>query len=96
MAGALGIDAAEFKCLYVWRKYGKLSLRERSNYDCCFLRRGRCLIYSARPSQCRTFPFWPDILSSEAAWERFAASCPGMNDGFFHDRREIEAYLGKY
>jgi hypothetical protein len=29
----------------------------------------QCRIYQARPIQCSTYPFWPNILESEAAWD---------------------------
>jgi len=91
MADALDIGVPLFRSLYVWRKYGVPSLRERANYDCVFLEREpcRCGIYGARPSQCRTFPFWREILRNERSWARFASKCPGMNQGSFHGRAEI-------
>jgi Fe-S-cluster containining protein len=98
MAEALGIGADEFRSLYVWGRYGKPSLRERPNYDCVFLEPSarRCSIYSARPGQCREFPFWPEVLSSRESWERFALTCKGMNQGAFHDNAEIVSRLHKY
>ena len=46
-------------------KYGyKFSIKERkiseNNYACIFfdLDKKQCSIYEARPTQCRTFPFW--------------------------------------
>ena len=95
MAGALAISPEEFDFLYVWRKYGKPSLRERANYDCIFLDRNpdRCSIYAVRPAQCATFPFWPEILKSKLSWDRYSLSCPGMNQGDFHDATEIMKYL---
>ncbi|MEM8874378.1 MAG: YkgJ family cysteine cluster protein [Planctomycetota bacterium] len=87
------------------RKYcrtinGKLSLKERKvgfgKYDCIFLtgepggKRG-CGIYEARPLQCRTWPFWPENIDSEKAWDRLShKTCPGMNSGKRYTRRQIE------
>jgi Fe-S-cluster containining protein len=98
MAHALGVDISEFRALYIWTKYGEPSLRELPNYDCVFLERQqgglcRCGIYNARPAQCRTFPFWGEVLGSRFAWNRFASSCPGMNKGVLHDGDEIAARL---
>lgn len=28
----------------------------------------KCTIYTARPVQCRSYPYWPSIVDSEAAW----------------------------
>lgn len=38
-----------------------------------------CAVYPVRPLQCRTWPFWPENLSSERAWNQSAKRCPGMN-----------------
>jgi len=49
---------------------------------CVFLdAEGRCRIYSVRPVQCRTYPFWPELVNSEAAWQWEARRCEGINRG---------------
>jgi Fe-S-cluster containining protein len=70
----------------------RLSLKEKANFDCVFWD-GACTVYSARPLQCRTFPFWRSILGSEEAWNIAASGCPGMGRGTLHDRDEIESCL---
>lgn len=40
-----------------------------------------CGIYEVRPLQCRTWPFWPENLESQADWEIETRKCPGMNTG---------------
>lgn len=55
-----------------------LSLREKSGYDCIFLEGGRCSVYAARPVQCRTYPFWEEILETESSWKSEATYCPGI------------------
>jgi Fe-S-cluster containining protein len=100
MAYALELSEAEFDLHYTWRKYGVLSLREKPNYDCVFLKTehdgGKCAIYEARPSQCSTFPFWSDVMESRRSWDDFALSCPGMNYGSFHGYDEISEILNSY
>jgi Fe-S-cluster containining protein len=100
MAYSLGIREAEFDILYTWEKYGVLSLREKPNYDCVFLKTenggAECGVYKARPAQCRTFPFWPSVMESRRSWDDFALSCPGMDNGFFHGRDEISEILDSY
>jgi Fe-S-cluster containining protein len=68
----------------------RLSLKEKANYDCIFWSNG-CSFYEARPLQCRTYPFWPSMLSSRKIWD--AMSCPGMGRGTLHSREEIDALL---
>lgn len=70
----------------------QLSLREKPGYDCVFWD-GGCVVYEARPLQCRTFPFWPSVLASEEAWEETAAECPGMGRGPLHGAGHIEGCL---
>jgi len=49
---------------------------------CIFLDAGgRCRNYAVRPSQCRTYPFWPELVNSEAAWRREARRCEGIDSG---------------
>ena len=34
-----------------------------------------------KPTQCRLFPFWPELLESKREWYKTAAWCPGMGKG---------------
>ncbi len=69
-------------CRYVDTGEGRaVSLREKPGYDCIFLENGRCAVYEARPLQCRTYPFWEEIVNSEKAWNDEALSCPGIGKG---------------
>lgn len=52
-----------------------------------------CTIYEARPTQCRTFPFWPEVVNRKRSWDRAARDCEGMNQGPRVERLEIEAAL---
>lgn len=81
MAQALNISVSEFIKQYTRQVNGELSLKEHPRtYDCIFLREGnKCLLYKARPKQCRTFPFWPENLSSKQAWEETTKRCEGID-----------------
>ena len=72
----------------------KFSLTEKPGGDCIFLQReggkSKCSIYSVRPLQCRTWPFWTSNLRSAAAWEDAATRCPGMNHGPHYGFVKIE------
>jgi Fe-S-cluster containining protein len=72
------------------RKVGnRWSLKERkSNHgkDCVFLdrderHRALCRIYPVRPTQCKTWPFWPENLDDRESWRKASKTCPGMNSG---------------
>jgi Fe-S-cluster containining protein len=47
-----------------------IQLRNRKEGPCVFLdlETNQCQIYSVRPVQCSTYPFWPTILQSRQAW----------------------------
>jgi Fe-S-cluster containining protein len=70
-----------------------VSLREKPGYDCIFLENGRCSVYGARPLQCRTYPFWEEIVDSEKAWYEEAISCPGIGKGRNVPPEEIAAAI---
>ena len=70
----------------------RLSLKEKSDFDCIFWDSG-CKVYNSRPLQCSAFPFWPSVLDYKKSWERVKMDCPGMDQGKRHDRVEIEALL---
>ena len=50
----------------------------------------RCSVYEARPTQCRTWPFWKENLD-ELRWKGdLRAVCPGLDKGRRYTRLEIE------
>lgn len=53
----------------------------------------RCRIYPVRPRQCRTYPFWPEIVHSERTWRREARRCEGIGFGTVIPLQRIEAAL---
>lgn len=91
MAAKVSLPVVEFERRYTRAIGGRRSLNERETphgFDCIFLDRsvaGRatCQLYEARPTQCRTWPFWPENLATPAAWNRAkkVTPCPGMDTG---------------
>ena len=99
LSGNLGISEKEF-CEKYCRKvdiggFSRISLKEKSNYDCIFWENGGCSVYNFRPLQCRTYPFWRPYLESEEDWNTLGASCPGVNKGGIHPKEEIEEKLAR-
>ncbi len=97
MASHLGLSPEEFAEMYVRRVGFRRSLTERPNGDCVLWAgqdRG-CLVYPVRPIQCRTFPFWRQILRSQRTWARTSRRCPGMDRGRHYSREEIDERRGK-
>jgi len=80
IANHLGLPIEEFLKTYTRKIFGRVSLLEdRLNYDCIFLKDKRCQIYSARPLQCRTFPWWEENLASPASWKEVSRRCEGVD-----------------
>ena len=73
-----------------------VSLIEKKNgpndYDCIFWENG-CKIYSVRPLQCSSYPFWHTIILSEGGWEKEHAWCPGIGKGQLHSHKTVNNWL---
>ena len=81
MARFLAITPAAFERRYVYRTKSRRRLRVPRDSRCSFLRDGGCSIHPAKPTQCRIFPFWPELLESRREWLKTARYCPGMGKG---------------
>ena len=80
-AAFLGMTPAAFERQYVYRTRNQRRLRVPHESQCSFLRDGGCSIHPAKPTQCRIFPFWPEMVESRAEWRRTAQYCPGIGKG---------------
>jgi uncharacterized protein len=82
IADFLGEDHSRFLALYTRRLDKGRSLREKANGDCVFYQAGTgCTIYSVRPRQCRTWPFWQSNVRTPEAWAETRRVCPGSGQG---------------
>jgi Fe-S-cluster containining protein len=78
----LGIEMKEFVERYLFKKGYKYSIKERvvgNEHECIFYDStiNGCSIYEARPTQCRTFPFW-DYFKTRV--DELKDECPGILD----------------
>lgn len=80
MAKVLELTVAEFKKQYCRVTGGVLHLiQPDDSINCVFLQDNRCTVYEGRPTQCRTWPFWPENMNPKA-WKRDVINfCPGAN-----------------
>jgi hypothetical protein len=103
-AAFLGLTEEEFTRRYVYRTRNRTRLRVPRDANCYFLKDGGCSIHPAKPTQCRIFPFWPELVESRREWRKTARYCPGIDKGALIQiegaRREAEemrrAYPGHY
>jgi uncharacterized protein len=99
LAAAIGMSdqLGEFEKKFTRKVGSQTSLVEYSDGDCIFLdpkTRG-CSVYTARPVQCRTWPFWKGNVKTSKAWAQTAKSCPGCNQGRLYSLSEIQSSLSK-
>lgn len=77
----LGMTVAAFERKYVYRTRNRMRLRVPRDAHCHFLLNDRCSIHPAKPTQCRIFPFWPELVDSRRQWLKTARYCPGIGKG---------------
>lgn len=96
LAKELEISREDFLNTYTRLVEGRISLLEDpKNFDCVFLRGKKCTVYTSRPKQCRTFPWWKDNVKSPKAWRQTALGCEGVNhpDGMTYTQQQIDDAL---
>ncbi len=90
IAKVMKMSDKAFRAKYVRTYYRRTSLVEKKDTkDCIFLENGKCRIYSVRPTQCRTWPFWKSNIDTPEDWSDAAVRCPGINRGKLHSHEEI-------
>lgn len=90
MARFLNISTLKFTKTYCQKTKGYFHLREeKGKPDCLFLKNKSCTIYLARPTQCRTWPFWPEVLNAKTWKKDVAQFCPGVEKGKLFTSAEI-------
>ena len=72
-------EAFEKKHVYRTKYRARLRIPRRAN--CYFLKDGGCSIHQVKPLQCRTFPYWPELISDRVEWNRTGCWCPGIGQG---------------
>ena len=92
IAELTGKSRGEIRLLHTRIMGGRVSLREHANGDCTFFdpENRTCTIYEARPTQCRTWPFWNSNLQSPESWREVKRTCPGAGQGEFYSLEEVQ------
>ncbi len=94
LAACLGISTNAFTAKYAKKTDGLYHIKNIDK-DCFFYRENRCMVYDARPWQCRTWPFWPENMNRIVWEEEVASYCPGIGKGKLYSAEEIEEILVK-
>lgn len=77
----LKLTPGAFEEQYVYRTKHLIRLRKPADKQCPFLEAGGCAIHPAKPTQCRLFPFWPELVENRGQWKTTAKWCPGIGQG---------------
>ena len=94
IAEAIGqTDLDAFEQEYVRLEGRRKSLKEHENGDCVFFdnKSRKCRVYTARPRQCRTWPFWDSNLKTPEDWQHTCEVCPGSGQGKLYVLDHIES-----
>ncbi|MPZ48856.1 MAG: YkgJ family cysteine cluster protein [Dehalococcoidia bacterium] len=67
------------------RRYTRVTKGRRAlidgpgSHDCVFLTGKTCSVYEARPTQCRTYPWWIRNIRDPESWQEAGEVCEGIN-----------------
>ena len=96
LASHLKMPTSSFTRKYCQKYNGAFHLKEDGiNPDCLFLKGHRCGVYEARPEQCRTWPFWPEVMNAKTWKKEVMSFCPGIGKGRIVPAQEIKRQLAQ-
>lgn len=94
LARHLGLTTLQFTRRYAQKTHGWFHLKDPEG-DCVFLEDGRCTVYDARPTQCRTWPFWPENMKPRVWHREIQPACPGIGRGRLYPAAQIERIMNE-
>ena len=95
LADFLGLSLRTFKRRYTFVDDDGWRQLSFSDTGCVFLdpESNLCRVHSARPIQCRTFPFWREFVV-DGEWSNEVRSlCEGIGRGRVHSSEEVEIQM---
>jgi uncharacterized protein len=81
IAAFLEMSPEDFERRYVYRTRRLLRLRVPRGARCIFLEEHGCRIHDVKPTQCRIFPFWPEMAENAREFHAVGSYCPGIGRG---------------
>ena len=81
IAHHLGLSTEEFFDQHCEKRDGKIRIADPAKEACRFVTATGCSIHAVKPLQCRTFPYWPEYVSSKRSWKNLRYFCPGIGVG---------------
>ncbi len=93
MAQHLNLTTRQFTKQYCEKEDGVYHLIDGEKGHCQFLDNKQCQVYEGRPTQCRTWPFWPEVMDAKTWNKEVAAFCPGVGRGKVWSKKDISEQL---
>ena len=93
MAKVMGLPLTKFTERFCAKTDGVSHLIDGQGPECVFLVQGKCSVYEGRPDQCRSWPFWPEVMSAKRWKVDVAKFCPGVGKGRVWSADEIRGIL---
>ncbi len=94
LAAHLGLELAAFKKAHTFIDEDGWRQLAIDGEACRFLDGdGRCTVYQARPVQCRTFPFWRELVGRNGFKAEAGRVCEGVGRGRRYGEAEAEALM---
>ena len=79
IAAHINMPVKQFKKKYTeWFLFLGRALKWNDRGACIFLKNKECSIYSARPSQCSTWPYWQRLINNQRDLKRAKGYCDGI------------------
>ena len=91
LSTGLNITQKNFIKNYCQETDGYIHLKElkKNKGNCIFLIDKKCSVYKSRPTQCRTWPFWPENMNTKDWNGDIAKNCPGIGKGKLISKTDI-------
>jgi Fe-S-cluster containining protein len=94
MAKTMKLSTSEFSRKHCAKTDGVWHIKDEVGLDCKFLENGnRCGVYEGRPEQCRTWPFWPEVMNAKTWKDEVSKFCPGVGKGRTYSGEEVASIL---
>jgi Fe-S-cluster containining protein len=95
LAAAVGLSVAETRKRYTFRDENGWTELDFSGGRCVMLdeKTNLCTVYESRPTQCRTFPFWPEMIRRGGWTAEAKRICEGVGNGRVVPKEEAAARL---
>ena len=88
------LETNDFIKMYCDKTDGFTHFKEKfKNGNCVFLKDKKCSIYKARPTQCRTWPFWSENLNKKKWNDEISKFCPGIGKGKIISKKKIKTII---